>query len=135
MLELAREAVCAAKLSFPVFKADVENLGLADQQFESILCFRLFHHFPEAAIRRRVVAEICRIAEKHVAISYFSPYSFSSLKRELGKRFLGRKIKKHSNALSEMDGYFNAQGFARVQDFPLLNFIHTLHIALYRRIE
>jgi ubiquinone/menaquinone biosynthesis C-methylase UbiE len=84
MLELTRETARATKLSFPVFKADVENLALADRQFESVLCFRIFHHFPEAAIRQRVAAEICRVAEKHVAISYFSPYSFSSLKRELG---------------------------------------------------
>jgi 2-polyprenyl-3-methyl-5-hydroxy-6-metoxy-1,4-benzoquinol methylase len=135
MLELARAAGRDAGLPFPVFKADVENLGLAERQFESVLCFRLFHHFPEASIRRQVVAEICRVAEKYVAISYFSLYSFSSLKRELGKHFLGKKIKKHANTLSEMDGYFNAQGFGRVQDFPLLNFIHTLHVALYRRIE
>jgi ubiquinone/menaquinone biosynthesis C-methylase UbiE len=135
MLELTRAAARAAGLSFPVFKADVENLELADRQFEIVLCFRLFHHFPEAAIRRRVVSEICRVAEKHVAISYFSPCSFSSLKRELGKRCLGRKVKKYSTALSEMEGYFNPQGFERVQDFPLLNFIHTLHVALYRRVE
>jgi hypothetical protein len=57
------------------------------------------------------------------------------LKRELGKRCLGRKIKKHSTALSEMDAYFDTQGFERIRDFPLLNFIHTLHVALYRRVE
>jgi ubiquinone/menaquinone biosynthesis C-methylase UbiE len=135
MLELAREAGRAAGLPFPIFQADVENLVLADRQFETVLCFRLFHHFPEMAIRQRVVSEICRVAEKYVAISYFSPYSFSSLKRELRKRCLGKNIKKHANSLSEMDAYFNPQGFERVHDFPLLNFIHILHVALYRRAE
>jgi 2-polyprenyl-3-methyl-5-hydroxy-6-metoxy-1,4-benzoquinol methylase len=58
MLELTREAARAAGLSLPIFKADVETLELADRQFETVLCFRLFHHFPEMLIRQRVAAEI-----------------------------------------------------------------------------
>jgi ubiquinone/menaquinone biosynthesis C-methylase UbiE len=135
MLELAHKAACADGLVFPVIKNDVENLDFTDQAFETVLCFRLFHHFPEAATRQRVVSEICRVAEKYVALSYFSPYSISSLKRSLAQRCLGKAKKKFSFPLTEINAYFAARGFGFVQDFPLLNIIHTLHIALYRRIH
>jgi ubiquinone/menaquinone biosynthesis C-methylase UbiE len=135
MLELTRKAAQANGLVFPVIKSDVENLDFTDPVFETVLCFRLFHHFPEAATRQRVVSEICRVAEKYVALSYFSPYAISSLKRSLAQCCLGKAKKKHSVPLTEINAYFAAQGFGLVQDFPLLNIIHTLHIALYRRIH
>ncbi|MDR1228724.1 MAG: class I SAM-dependent methyltransferase [Azoarcus sp.] len=135
MLELAHKAASANRLIFPVIKSDVENLDFTDQAFKTVLCFRLLHHFPEAATRQRVVSEICRVAEKYVALSYFSPYAISSLKRSLAQCCWGKTKKKHSFPLTEITAYFAAQGFGFVQDFPLLNIIHTLHIALYRRIR
>jgi SAM-dependent methyltransferase len=133
MLELAHEAARTNGLVFPIIQNDVENLDFADQAFETVLCFRLFHHFPEAATRQRVVSEICRVAERYVALSWFSPCSISSLKRSLAERCLGKAKKKHSVSLTEINACFAAQGFGFVRDFPLLNIIHTLHIALYRR--
>ena len=41
--------------------------------------------------------------------------------------------KKYPTPLSEVSSYFASHGFELVRDFSRLNFLHTLHIALYRR--
>ena len=133
MCELTRMAIDNESVDALVIRGDVENLIFPDRQFRTVFCFRLFHHFPNVDIRRSAVAEICRVAEEYVAISYFSPFSFSSLKNELKRRYLNKKLKKYATPIAEVDAYFNEQEFGRVRNFPLCNFIHTLHIALYRR--
>ena len=133
MIEITREKIAQAGLKIPVEKQDLEKLTYADQHFNSILSFRLFHHFPDAAIRQRVVRELCRVAKDYVALSYFSPYSFTSLNRKLRAARGGRKSQKHSTSLSEVRSYFESCGFELVRDFARLNLIHTLHIAVFRR--
>jgi len=135
MLELTRNAASAKGLSFSVVRDDVESLGLfPDRQFETVLCFRLFHHFPEAEIRQRVVSQLCSVAKEYVALSYFSPNSVSSIKQYLEYRYCGKTPKKYPTSLFEINAYFKAHGFGLVRDFPLMNLIHTLHVALYRRM-
>lgn len=133
MIEITREKVAKAGLKIPVEHQDLEHLTYADRHFDSILSFRLFHHFPDAEIRQRVVRELCRVAKNHVVLSYFSPYSFTSLKRKLRASRGGRKSQKHATSLSEVTMYFDACGFELVRDFGRLNWIHTLHIAVFRR--
>ena len=133
MFEITRENVAQAGLKIPVEHQDLEHLTYADRQFDSILSFRLFHHFPDADIRQRVVRELCRVAKDHVVLSYFSPWSFTSLKRKLRASRGGRVSQKHSTSLGEVKSYFAHCGFELVQDFGRMNLIHTLHIAVFRR--
>jgi 2-polyprenyl-3-methyl-5-hydroxy-6-metoxy-1,4-benzoquinol methylase len=133
MIEITREKVSAAGLKIPVEKQDVERLTYPDQHFDAIISFRLFHHFPNAEIRQRVVRELCRVARENVALSYFSPLSFTSMQRKLRAARGGRKSQKHSTPLSEVRGYFENCGFELVKDFARLNLVHTLHLAVFRR--
>jgi 2-polyprenyl-3-methyl-5-hydroxy-6-metoxy-1,4-benzoquinol methylase len=133
MIEITREKIAAAGLKVPVEKQDVERLTYADRHFDTIISFRLFHHFPDAGIRQRVVRELCRVARENVALSYFSPYSFTSMKRKIRAARGGRKSQKHSTPLSEVRGYFENCGFELVKDFARLNLVHTLHLAVFRR--
>ncbi len=133
MIEIARENMSAAGLKIPVERQDVEKLTFADQSFDSVVSFRLFHHFPNVEIRQRVVRELCRVAKGHVAMSYFSPTSFTSIKRRLREARGGRKSQKHSTSLSEVMNYFDACGFDLVRDFARMKLIHTLHMAVFRR--
>ena len=133
MIEIARENIAAAGRAIPVEKQDLEQLTFPDRHFDSIISFRLFHHFPSRQIREQVVRELCRVAKDCVALSYFSPYSFTSMKRKMRAARGGRKSQKHSTPLSEVKGYFERCGFELVKDFARLNLIHTLHLAVFRR--
>jgi 2-polyprenyl-3-methyl-5-hydroxy-6-metoxy-1,4-benzoquinol methylase len=133
MIEITGEKIAEAGLKILVEKQDVERLTYPDQHFDAIISFRLFHHFPDADIRQRVVRELCRVAREHVALSYFSPYSFTSMKRKMRAARGGRKSQKHSTPLSEVASYFDKCGFELVRDFARLNVVHTLHLAVFRR--
>ena len=133
MIEITRENVAKAGLKIPVEHQDLEHLTYADRHFDSILSFRLFHHFPDAEIRQRVVRELCRVAQDFVVLSYFSPWSFTSLNRRWRAVRGGRKSQKHSTSLGEVKSYFETCGVELVRDFGRLNWIHTLHIAVFRR--
>jgi SAM-dependent methyltransferase len=133
MLDLTRKAAAAKSLSFPVVRADVESLCFSGRQFETVFCFRLFHHFPDIPTRKRVVSQLCGVASKYVAISYFSPNSISSIKRNFERRYCGKTLKKQATPLDEINDYFEEHGFGLVRDFPLWNVIYTLHVALYSK--
>lgn len=134
MLEIARENVAKNKLNCAVEKQDLEQLTFGDRAFDTIISFRLFHHFPTREIRQRAVNELCRVARKYVALSYFSPLSVTSARRKLRAALGGRKTEKHATPLREVRGYFAAAGFRLVRDFAQLPLIHTMHLALFERI-
>jgi SAM-dependent methyltransferase len=134
MIALTRAAVAQHGLAVPVEKQDLERLTFGDRSFDTIISFRLFHHFPTPAIRQRVVSELCRVARKYVALSYFSPASVTSVKRSLRAALGGRKSEKHATSLGEVAGYFAQAGFTLARDFAQLPLIHTLHIALFERV-
>ena len=133
MLDIAREKLGKLKMVLFVQKQDVEALTFAERSFDTILCFRLFHHFPTQDIRRRAVNELCRVAREYVAISYFSPASVTSLKRAFRARFGGKPSQKHATPLSEVRGYFEDCGFRLVKDFAQFPLVHTMHLALFAR--
>jgi len=134
MLTIARETLAKHKLSCPVEKQDIEQLAFADHAFDTIISFRLFHHFPNPEIRRRAVSQLCRVARKYVAMSYFSPVSVTSVKRHLRASLGGKRSQKHDTPLSEVKEYFAAAGFKLVKDFAQLPLIHTMHLALFERV-
>jgi SAM-dependent methyltransferase len=130
MLAIARESVSRANLSCTVERQDLERLSYANGQFDTVVCFRLFHHFPSPEIRQRVVSELCRVAAKSVVLSYFSPNSVQSLRRKLS----GKDRDRFATPLSEVKGYFRTAGFRLVKDFAQFPIVHTLHLAVFERI-
>ena len=133
MRGIARNNFAKAGLGIPVDTEDVESLSYPDGNFDAVICFRLFHHFPDPATRQRVVSELGRVARHHVALSYFSPYSVTSLQRRWRAARGGRKSQKYSTPLSEVEAYFDQAGFRLVRDFARLPLIHTLHLAVFQR--
>lgn len=133
MLAIARETLAAHGLSCPVEKQDVERLSYADGSFDTVFCFRLFHHFPTPEIRQRAVSELCRVARRFVVLSYFSPASFTSWRRRLVAALGGKRSQKHATSLAEVEGYFASAGFGLVRDFAQWPLVHTLHLALFER--
>jgi 2-polyprenyl-3-methyl-5-hydroxy-6-metoxy-1,4-benzoquinol methylase len=133
MIKIAREKFAQNGLNATVEQQDVEKFTYPDRQFDTIVSFRLFHHFPAADIRRRVTNELCRVAGKNVVLSYFSPVSFTSMRNKMVAAIGGKKSQKYSTPLSEVKGYFKANGFRLVKDFAQLPIVHTLHVAVFER--
>jgi ubiquinone/menaquinone biosynthesis C-methylase UbiE len=132
MREATREAIKAAGLDCVVEQQDVERLSYFDRSFDTVLCFRLFHHFPSAEIRRRVIAELCRVSSKFVVLSYFHP-SLSTVQRKLRAKRADKPMNKYATTLAEVESYFAEAGFRLVKDFAQLRMIHTLHVAVFER--
>lgn len=132
-LALAKREIEGLGLGAGVQKADLEALPFADRAFDGLICFRFFHHLPSPGIRARIVAELCRVSAKYVLISYLSPFSVTSIKRDLRMRLSGRASVQHATSLREVSGYLEANGFRLVRDYPLRQFAHTLHLAVFER--
>lgn len=133
MISITRENIAKENLNCTVERQNIEKLTLADRAVDSIISFRLFHHFPTPDIRQRAVRELCRVARKYVALSYFSPLSVTSVKRRMREARGGRKSEKFSTPLFEVESYFEKAGFRLVKDFARMPFIHTMHLALFER--
>ena len=133
MVRIAHEKVAENQLACPIGVQDLEKLTYADGDFDTLICFRLFHHFPDAEIRRRVINELCRVAGHNVVLSYFSPVSYTSVVRKLRAAAGGRKPAKYATSLREVSGYFQSNGFKLVQDFAQMPILHTLHLAVFER--
>jgi len=133
MLAIARENIRNAGLRIAAERQDVENLSYPDRSFDTAICFRLFHHLPTPEIRAGVVGELCRVANRFVALSFFSPYSVTSTKRRLRAALGLGKLRHHQTPLREVRGYFENAGFHLVRDFAQFPFWHTLHLAVFER--
>lgn len=133
MIQIARETFAKHGLAVTVEKQDVEQMTFADRSFDAIISFRLFHHFPTREIRQRAVSELCRVARSYVALSYSSPASVTSVRRWLWAALGGERSDKCPTPLREVEGYFASAGFQLVRDFAQLRYVHTLHLALFRR--
>jgi 2-polyprenyl-3-methyl-5-hydroxy-6-metoxy-1,4-benzoquinol methylase len=133
MVEIARENMVKHQLDVIVEQQDVEKFSYPNRAFDTVVSFRLFHHFPTPDIRRRVVRELCRIAGKNVALSYFSPVSFTSATNKLKAKLGSKKKLKYPTHLAEVEGYFAECGFRLVKDFAQLPLIHTMHVAVFER--
>jgi ubiquinone/menaquinone biosynthesis C-methylase UbiE len=133
MLSIAAENLGKLRNVHAVEHRDIEALDYPAQSFDAIISFRLFHHFPAPEIRARAVGELCRVAKRHVLLSYFSPLSFTALKRGIQERWLGRARQKYHTPLSEVRGYFEQNGFRLVKNYARIPLIHTLHLAVFER--
>lgn len=74
--------------------ASVHALPFADGTFAGALCHRLLHHLPTSAERVAVLAELRRVTDGPIVVSFFHAVSVQnarrSLARHLGKRRSGR---------------------------------------------
>ena len=135
MLEIARGYFARNKFECKMEKQDVEHLTYADQSFDTVFNFRLFQHFPTPAVRQQAVSEMCRVARKYVVLSYMSAASVTNVKRRLQVAMGGERPSKYATSLAEVRGYFEHAGFQLVKDFARAPFVHTLHVAVFERVQ
>ena len=132
-LELTKKAVAEAGLNATIEKQDLIKLDYADGQFDAVLCFRLIHHLPTPRHRDEIIAELCRVAKKHVLISYLSPWSLTSVRRKIKDKLGIRQTPQYINSLPELQGYFKNHGFVLEQDLAQAQFYHSLHLAVFKK--
>lgn len=58
--------------------ADALGTGLPDRSFDAVICNRLLHHFPDSQTRRRVLAELARVARGRIVVSFFCSTAWDS---------------------------------------------------------
>ncbi len=132
-VEVSREQLATAKLQADVEKQDIFHMHYEDQVFDAVLCFRLLHHFSDTKLREQLIAELCRVSANYIVISYMSPWSFTSLRRQLRYRLSGKAIKQYPSTLPELTSLFAKEGFVfhnQVHRSPLL---HSLQLAIFKR--
>jgi len=134
MLELARANLAPQGWSGRLERQDLQALGYPERAFDTLICFRVFHHFPDAGTRQAVVSELCRVAGRFVLLSYFSPDSFSSRLERLRIRLGLKQPSRYPTTLTELEGYFGPPGFRRVGDFARRGFVHSLHLSVWERV-
>jgi 2-polyprenyl-3-methyl-5-hydroxy-6-metoxy-1,4-benzoquinol methylase len=132
-VEVARRELEASNQPGKIETGDLMQLSHSDGFFDAVLCFRVYHHFPDDEIREKVISELCRVAKGHVLISYFSPYSFTSLKRSIRSKLRQKKSIQHATSLESLTNKFKRHGFSLVKDIPQRRFVHTLHLAVFSR--
>ena len=59
--------------------ADVMQTQFADDEFDAVVCNRLFHHFTEAITRRQALAELRRICRGIIVLSFFNSFAMDAL--------------------------------------------------------
>jgi ubiquinone/menaquinone biosynthesis C-methylase UbiE len=133
MVALARRRLAAEGLSFPVVEADAERLPFADGEFDDVFCFRLFHHFPTAALREQVARELARVARRRVIVSYLDRRSFTSRKRQLGRLLKPRPPSKFAQTPAEMAALFEAAGMSPRADLARFPLWHSLRVLVAER--
>jgi len=132
---VARKKAKEAGVNLEFQQGDITNLNFNDMTFDAVLCFRLYHHFPDDSSREPIIAELCRVAQKYVLISYLSPYAFTSIKRSVRSLMGGKLSRQYTTKLGDLENKFNGHGFGLVRDIPQARFRHTLHLAIFKRSD
>jgi SAM-dependent methyltransferase len=131
MVEIAAGNLRLAGVPGRVYQQDVEQLTFADRAFDGALCFRFFHHLPNDTVRARVIAELCRVTIDWVAISYFSFWSISSLRREWHRRH-GRPIDRYATTERRLARFFAPHGFVMTASHTQ-GVLRALRLAIFCR--
>lgn len=106
-----QKALTKAELPAHIQIQDIFNTSFADNMFDVTVCFRFLHHFEDFEDQDRLVAELCRITGKYVVISYFSPYSVTSVRRRINYYLNHKPVKQYPTSESKLNRMFEQAGF------------------------
>ena len=76
-----------------LYQRDVFNSGFQDNEFDAVVCNRLFHHFKESDDRKRALSELRRISKGPLIISFFNSFSLSMSWRRFSKALRGKPLR------------------------------------------
>jgi ubiquinone/menaquinone biosynthesis C-methylase UbiE len=95
MLDLAREQPPGIPAEY--LHTEAEHVSLADQSVNLVFCHRFLPHIYDCGLRLKILAELRRVTDKYVVLSFYPPGLRSRIKWSLRSLF-GRAIR--ANQLS-----------------------------------
>jgi SAM-dependent methyltransferase len=104
--------------------ASAFHVPLSDRAVDGVVCVRLCHHLPTKTERQRLLAELLRVADRFVVMTFFDYHSVKNLLRRV--RPFDRKPPKLTMTTSEIAGLAGVRGFA-LQRAPYLSFFGSGH--------
>jgi ubiquinone/menaquinone biosynthesis C-methylase UbiE len=107
------------------------ELPFADQSFDSVICFRYLHHAPPVR-QSAVLAELARLARRHLMVSAFHPISAHELQRKLRVAFRRKERGRWPTAPRELDAQLAGCGFHPLRHVRQ-GIFRDLWIGLYER--
>ena len=72
------------------YESDIFDSGFTKDQFDAVICNRLFHHFTESTDRIKALSELRRISKGPIVISFFNNFSTSMTFRRIRKYLRGQ---------------------------------------------
>jgi len=88
----------------------VEKFTYPDRKFDTVVSFRLFHHFPNTDIAARGQGALPHRGQVRCAL-LFQPASFTSIRNKVVEKLTGKQSKKYATSLKEVEGYFKGAAF------------------------
>ncbi|MBI3853515.1 MAG: class I SAM-dependent methyltransferase [Verrucomicrobia bacterium] len=67
--------------------SDAEHLPLGNNSVDCVMLWRLLHHIPDEAVRKRMFREAARVSRGMVLVSFHHPLSFTFLRRLVNRVF------------------------------------------------
>lgn len=110
MVAEARDALAlhaaAGRVDFAVASAD--RLPFPDQAFDTVVCHRLLHHLEDPVARGNVLAELARVAQRRVIVSFSDATTLKARLQTL------RRVQRRRTVLSprQLAGEAGAHGLA-----------------------
>jgi SAM-dependent methyltransferase len=98
--------------------ASAFHIPIRDRGVDGAVCIRLCHHLPTAAERVRLLAELLRVADRFVLMTFFDFGSLKNLLRRARRPF-DHKPPKHTMRVAEVTRIAAQNGFALRRCPPL----------------
>jgi 2-polyprenyl-3-methyl-5-hydroxy-6-metoxy-1,4-benzoquinol methylase len=120
MLAAARRHTESAAARVRFRREDILSTTFADAEFDAVICNRLLHHYPEAELRRAVLAELARICRGRLVVSFYWNLALSALRFHLRNRIKGiRPNDRIPITLREFRADFESCGLVATGIFPV----------------
>ena len=113
-------------------RADLESLPFADGSVASTVCLRFLHHLPPASFEQ-VIAELARVTERWLLLSFFHPRSAHAWQRAVQTRLFGVKSDRHTHSPRRLRDALRARGFA-CRELRSTGFLRELWFARFERV-
>jgi SAM-dependent methyltransferase len=98
-------------------------------RYDLVLCFRLLHHLPDAARRRRVLAHLAARCRGEVIVSFHHPVSLHQLARGVRRVLTGCRGDRHATTLTTLRRDAAAAGLRWVEARGLAPGLRDLWVA------
>jgi SAM-dependent methyltransferase len=100
----------ASEIGEPLFQAAIDRLPVAARGFDTVVCFRLLHHFPRAT-QRDVVTELARVTNRLLIVSAFHPLSLHHLERRVVGALTRKQPSRFATPPATVEAWLRTAGF------------------------